>query len=556
MHVAQGLAVQGWQFVGMQREQGLAQGGGAGRGGFAGQAPLRPIVYCVLPCVHALYFRDVYAGGQALPNQGAGDGLGTGLGIYRGDYGDDAMGIIVRAGQWWGQGSHRCNAHESKTRHGTLAPMHPKALLDHCTALMAQLLRFEHPADAVLAHYFREQRALGSRERATLADAAYTMLRKKPLLELLARSGSGAKERRLAILAFGGERSFLQAALSDAEKQWLAACDQVADADVLPIHRHNLPQWLAEALQAQVGQRFDALAHSLLQPAPLDVRVNTLTTKRADALQALQQAGLSAQASAYSPWGIRVQGKPHLGALELFRHGHIEVQDEGSQLLALLVDAKRGEMVVDFCAGAGGKTLALGAAMRNTGRLYAFDVSAHRLENLKPRLARSGLSNVHPVAIAHERDERIKRLAGKIDRVLVDAPCSGLGTLRRSPDLKWRQSPQTVQQLAEKQAAIVQSAARLLKPGGRLVYATCSLLPAENEAVAAAFAAAHPQFEAVAVAPLLESLKVPHAATLASPALPTGDGDQVAAAGPYLRLWPDLHGTDGFFAAVWQKKQA
>ena len=167
--------------------------------------------------------------------------------------------------------------------------------------------------------------------------------------------------------------------------------------------------------------------------------------------------------------------------------GDVEVQDEGSQLLALLTGAKRGEMVVDFCAGAGGKTLALGAAMRNTGRLYAFDISGHRLAALKPRLARSGLSNVYPVQIAHERDERIKRLAGKIDRVLVDAPCSGLGTLRRNPDLKWRQTPQAIAELRVKQAAILASAARLLKPGGRLVYATCSLLRGENEAIAAAF---------------------------------------------------------------------
>ena len=171
------------------------------------------------------------------------------------------------------------------------------------------------------------------------------------------------------------------------------------------------------------------------------------------------------------------------------------MQDEGSQLLALLLDAKRGEMVVDFCAGAGGKTLAIGATMRNTGRLYAFDTSAHRLDALKPRLARSKLSNVHPAAIAHERDERIKRLAGKIDRVLVDAPCSGLGTLRRNPDLKWRQSPKSVEEMTVKQAAILQSAARLLKPGGRLVYATCSVLPEENEAIAQAFGAANPDFE-------------------------------------------------------------
>lgn len=187
--------------------------------------------------------------------------------------------------------------------------------------------------------------------------------------------------------------------------------------------------------------------------------------------------------------------------------------------------------------------------MRNTGRLYAFDVSAHRLDALKPRLARSGLSNVHPVAIAHERDERIKRLAGKMDRVLVDAPCSGLGTLRRNPDLKWRQKPADVAELQAKQIAILTSSARLVKAGGRLVYATCSILPDENEAVAEAFSAAHPDFELVPVPELLARLLAEQ-----------GD-EQVAAAtaaslcsGPYLRLWPHRHNTDGFYAAVWQRR--
>jgi len=201
-------------------------------------------------------------------------------------------------------------------------------------------------------------------------------------------------------------------------------------------------------------------------------------------------------------------------------------------------------MVVDFCAGAGGKTLAIGAAMRSTGRLYAFDTSAHRLDALKPRLARSGLSNVHPAAIAHERDERIKRLAGKIDRVLVDAPCSGLGTLRRNPDLKWRQTPQAVEEMAVKQAAILASAARLLKPGGRLVYATCSLLPQENEGIAEAFSATHADFVAEDVGEVLNQLKVPHGNSLCS-------GGESGLR--YLRLWPHLHQTDGFFAAIWRK---
>jgi 16S rRNA (cytosine967-C5)-methyltransferase len=258
-------------------------------------------------------------------------------------------------------------------------------------------------------------------------------------------------------------------------------------------------------------------------------------------LQELKLAGIPATATPHSPWGLRVQGKPALTKLDAFARGAIEVQDEGSQLLALITDARRGQMVVDFCAGAGGKTLALGAAMRNTGRLYAFDVSAHRLDNLKPRLARSKLSNVFPAAIAHERDDRVKRLAGKIDRVIVDAPCSGLGTLRRNPDLKWRQSSQAVTELTAKQAAILASAARLVKGGGRIVYATCSLLRAENEEIAAAFSAAHPDFRRLAVGELLEQAKVPRAASLCS------------ADGTDLRLWPHRHGTDGFYAAAWEK---
>ncbi|MGE0096931.1 MAG: RsmB/NOP family class I SAM-dependent RNA methyltransferase [Hydrogenophaga sp.] len=421
--------------------------------------------------------------------------------------------------------------------------MHPKALLDEIATLIEQVCKFEHPADAVVARRFRENRSLGPRERTTLSDAVYATLRERLKFEWLARSGSGSKWRRLAILGFPGDRDFLMSALTEPEKTWLHHCDAVTDAELMAQHRHNLPDWLASALREQVGDEFDALAASLNQPAPLDLRVNLLKTKREAALASLRQAGLTADTTPYSPLGIRLAGKPSLAKLPAFVQGDVEVQDEGSQLLALLLDAKRGEMVVDFCAGAGGKTLAIGAAMRNSGRLYAFDTSGHRLDALKPRLARSGLSNVHPVAIAHERDDRIKRLTGKIDRVLVDAPCSGLGTLRRNPDLKWRQTPQTVASQAQLQQAILMSAARLLKPGGRLVYATCSLLPAENEAVAQTFSAAHLDFEMVPVVDLLEGLQVGDASALCS-------GNM----GQWLRLWPHRHSTDGFFAAVWRKK--
>ncbi|MHB1199793.1 MAG: RsmB/NOP family class I SAM-dependent RNA methyltransferase [Polaromonas sp.] len=416
--------------------------------------------------------------------------------------------------------------------------MHPNALLDCCSGLLNQVLKFDQPADMVVSRYFRELR-LGPRERATVAETIYGVLRKKNLYIYLAQHGSGPPERRLAILGFAAERDFLLSALTEPEKDWLARCDQVKAADLMELHRHNLPQWLVEPLKAQLGDDFWPLVESLNAPAGLDLRVNTLKDKRAEIQKELARAAIKTVATPYSPWGLRLADKSQLGKLDAFTRGAIEVQDEGSQLLALLVDAKRGEMVVDFCAGAGGKTLALGASMRNTGRLYAFDTSGHRLAALKPRLARSGLSNVHPVAIAHERDDRIKRLAGKIDRVLVDAPCSGLGTLRRNPDLKWRQSPKAIEELAAKQSAILQSAARLLKPGGRLVYATCSILREENEAIAEAFSAAHNDFNLLETGPLLTHLGVEHAESLAR--------------GPYLRLWPHRHQTDGFFAAVWQK---
>jgi len=427
--------------------------------------------------------------------------------------------------------------------------MHPKALLDACAELVRLTLTLEHPADAVVSRFFRDNRNLGPRERATLAETVYTVLRKKLLFDHLAPSGSGPRERRYAILGFYGPRDFLSSALTDQEKTWLANCDAVRPADLMERHRHNLPEWLVEPLKAQLGDGFWPLVDSLSQSAPLDLRVNVLKEKRADVQKELAREAIKSVATPYSPWGLRIEGKPALTKLDLFSRGAVEVQDEGSQLLALLLDAKRGEMVVDFCAGAGGKTLAIGATMRSTGRLYAFDVSGHRLDALKPRLARSGLSNVHPAAIAHERDDRVKRLAGKMDRVLVDAPCSGLGTLRRNPDLKWRQSPQAIEELVAKQTAILASAARLLKSGGRLVYATCSILPHENEDIARAFSAAHPDFVPLNMRELLEQLKVEHAASLCTgPAQEGEEGDE------FLRLWPHLHATDGFFAAAWVRK--
>jgi 16S rRNA (cytosine967-C5)-methyltransferase len=419
--------------------------------------------------------------------------------------------------------------------------MHPTALLDLATELLRATLKLDAPADSIVSAFFRKHRTLGPRERNALAETAYTVLRRRPMLQHLAQSGTGALERRLAILAWSGDQNLLRGALGPNEQQWRSQVQSIDPAGFSDKLRHNLPDWLASALRSQMGDdNFWPLVAALDEQAPLDLRVNELKAKREEVLSILNQAGLRASPTPFSPWGIRVPGKPALQKFEAFTRGHIEVQDEGSQLLALLVDAKRGEMVVDFCAGAGGKTLALGAAMRSTGRLYAFDVSGHRLEAFKPRMARSGLSNVHPAQIAHERDDRVKRLTGKIDRVLVDAPCSGLGTLRRNPDLKWRQSPQAVAELQVKQRAILDSACRMVKSGGRLVYATCSLLRDENEAVAEAFGAAHPDFVKLPAEDALAKAHVERAGELCE--------------NGYLRLWPNRHATDGFFAAVWERK--
>ena len=429
--------------------------------------------------------------------------------------------------------------------------MHAKDLLEFCAASLQEVLKFDRPADAVLAHLLQDDRRksrLGSRDRFAVTETVFVVLRRRYLFEAFCQSApksAGQKFRRLALLGFPDSPEVFASVLTEEVGQWLLVCRALdpysEDSGLLDRHRHNLPDWIAEILREQLGPEFWPLVRSLDQQAPLDLRVNVLTTRRDAAIEELASHGIACQSMPYSPWGLRLKAKPALRRLAMFERGDIEVQDEGSQLLALLLEAKRGEMVVDFCAGAGGKTLALGANMRNTGRLYAFDTSAHRLEAFKSRLGRSGLSNVHPVAIAHERDERVKRLAGKIDRVLVDAPCSGLGTLRRHPDLKWRQTPENVLKFAEQQRSILESASRLLKPGGRLIYATCSLLPAENEAIAHDFSAQHPAFEPLEVADILSGLKVQDPESLCQ--------------GRFLQLWPHRHQTDAFFAAVWKRSE-
>jgi 16S rRNA (cytosine967-C5)-methyltransferase len=414
----------------------------------------------------------------------------------------------------------------------------PPAILGNAEEVLREILRFMSPADVTLSRYFKDHPRLGGRERGAIAECVYAVLRNKSFFTDFA--GAGATMRRLTLLGMAqaiGVDSL--GGLTEEETAFLARINEIDRSLLPPKKLASLPDWLYDKFVAQYGEEETlALAAVLNTPAPLDLRVNSLKTDRDKVIAELATAPIAAEPTPYSALGLRVWKKPTLQNLPLFKEGAIEVQDEGSQVLAQLLGARRGEMVVDFCAGAGGKTLAIGAIMRNTGRLYAFDVSEKRLMKLKPRLARSGLSNVHPVVIAHERDAKVKRLAGKIDRVLVDAPCSGMGTLRRNPDVKWRQQPQDIAELTQKQAAILDGAARLVKFGGRLVYATCSLLDEENDGIVQGFLASHPDFELVPMNKVLAEQRIP---------LEMGDT---------LKMLPHKHGTDGFFAAVLERKAA
>ncbi|MCL2161162.1 MAG: RsmB/NOP family class I SAM-dependent RNA methyltransferase [Betaproteobacteria bacterium] len=414
-------------------------------------------------------------------------------------------------------------------------------VLAQAALALGNVLGFECPADMALSRFFREHHALGRRDRASIAESVYGVLRCLRGLRRLA--GDEATPRQLLLAWFvrgeGWPLDRFDGLVSDEERRWVEAL-MVADLSGGSLaERADLPDWLCERLLATHDEAgLLALAQSLNQPAPLDLRVNVLKLGRDAALARLRDSGLDAVPCRWSPHGVRLVGKPVLQQHPLFLDGSIEVQDEGSQILGFLVQPKSGEVVVDFCAGAGGKTLQLGALMRSGGHLYALDVDGKRLARLRPRVARAGLSNVHPISIAHERDARLKRLAGKADRVLVDAPCSGLGTLRRNPDLKWRQTPAAIDEMVLRQRAILEAAAKLVRPGGCLVYATCSLLDEENDGVVDAFLADRSEFTALSAEDIL-----------VRQGIAPGTGER-------LRLTPLAHGTDGFFATVLTRRYA
>lgn len=405
-------------------------------------------------------------------------------------------------------------------------------------AAIDRLRTSDAPADAALRAFFQARPALGKRDRALVSEGAFAFVRRMRSLTALAQSDDPYLLALATLVhSLGYPARELGAVVESTHAGWLA--DFEVRRNILPLApaaAADVPDWLWSRLGEAYGpEERDALVKALNQPASFDLRINPLATTREAALAALTADGFEVCATPLSPLGIRVAGRPMITKHTLFIDGRLEVQDEGSQVVGHLVAPRRHDVVVDFCAGAGGKALLVGALMRSQGHVYAFDIADHRLASLRTRLARSGLSNVHPQRIANERDGKLQRLAGKVDRVLVDAPCSGLGTLRRNPDLKWRHDQADVARFARAQSSILDAACALLKSGGRLVYATCSVLPEENEAIVEGFLATHPNFGLGDAAADLKRAAIP---------LDTGR---------FLQLLPHRHGCDGFFAAVIEK---
>lgn len=401
------------------------------------------------------------------------------------------------------------------------------------------------PADAVANDYFRARRFIGSGDRRAISERSWAVLRHRRRLEWwLAHVGGFPTARMLTAAemlvgegwnADGVKQSFSggqfgPAPLDQIETRIVRALEgrSAVHPDMPPAVRLEVPDWLLPHLQETFGDRLETELAVMGSPAPLDLRVNRLKATRDEVRAALAAEGIVSELTRLSPWGLRVAGRRPVTATAPFRDGRVEIQDEGSQLVVLAADTRPGLRVADFCAGAGGKTLALAMLMQNRGYLVACDVSAPRLEAATQRLRRAGVQNAERHLLA-PGDKWVKRRAGTFDRVLVDAPCTGTGTWRRNPDARLRTTETDLNELVAKQAMILDSAARLVKPGGRMIYATCSLLAAENEAQIAAFMARATGFTLV-----------PHGV----------DGVEE---GPLLRLTPARHDTDGFFAAVLER---
>ncbi len=411
------------------------------------------------------------------------------------------------------------------------------------------------PADILLGKYFKQRRFMGSKDRFFVGELVYFVLRHGGALQWwLERSKAEVKPRHLVLLAlvlgykhsleevnhlFTGEK-YAPETLSETETTLVSNHIGLnIEKDFMPEWaRYNIAEWMEAPLRASLGDDFSAEMREAMKEAPVDLRVNTLKTSRADVIFALDKEDILCSPTRFAPNGLRLKKRAPIMATKAFKDGWFEVQDEGSQICAALVAAQPGEKVIDFCAGAGGKSLAIAAAMENKGRILAWDTSDKRLNKLPKRLARAGVSTVQLRVIGSEQDAAIKRHAASADWVLVDAPCSGSGTWRRNPDLKWRFTQEDLAEVIKTQAAILSSARQLVKPGGALIYVTCSLLREENEAQLLRFLGENSDFRVESPDKMWDN-HLSHEPDV----------------GSVLRLTPHKDGTDGFFAAILRREQ-
>ena len=411
------------------------------------------------------------------------------------------------------------------------------------------------PADKLLESYFKGHRYIGSKDRGAIAELVYWTLRHKGNIEWWLQEiefpyVTGRSVVFTAVLLRGEcdgrtlqsitqDSRFSPKSLSQSEVQ---LGEKLAGKSIthpkMPLHtKLNYPQWMTPLLEQAFGEELEEALEAMAEQAPTDLRVNTLKATREQLVDAMGKEGFQVEATPTSPIGVRMKKRAPVFTSECFKKGWFEVQDEGSQMVALLTDAQPGHKVIDFCAGAGGKTLAIAASMDNKGRILAWDTSEKRLSQIKDRLRRCGAQNVQTHVLESENDAFVKRHKFTADRVLVDVPCSGTGTWRRNPDLKWRFTPQDLSEVLAVQERILDSAARLVKPGGRLIYATCSVLKSENDEQVAKFLTKRNDFRVVC------------AQKIWSKTATDSGSDPVS----YLSVTPHKDGVDGFFAAVLER---
>lgn len=436
--------------------------------------------------------------------------------------------------------------------------MTPAARVQTAIELLEELDRTRQPADRLLQRWGRTHRYAGSKDRTALNTHIYNVLRRRN--ELAAVIGSEAP-RALALAALrvldglsvddialiAHEGPHAAGALTDAERSALMRA-QLPGADAPPHVRCNYPLWLKDEIAAAFGSTLEAEMAAMAGRAPLDLRVNLLKTDRAAAQAALQKMDMMAEETPWSPWGLRLPDRANIVASSPYREGLVEIQDEGSQLACLAAGAMPGEQIVDLCAGGGGKTLALAAAMANKGQIYACDIDARRLGRLAPRLERAGVRNVQRRLLQGWQsgpDPDLDDLNARADCVFVDAPCSGTGTWRRAPDARWRLTPENLDAYRQAQREVLDRAARLVRPGGRMVYVTCSFLPSENAAQIDRFREAHPAFAPVSWAAFWPP-SLPKPPPLPKPSDGSAQG---------LQVTPKNAGTDSFFIMILRREE-